>query len=192
MAGSVVNRVEQRRGGREQAVEEAALGVEHGLDVGHAPIAANREVRDVAAAASDAIEERTAALHVVRDLVGGRLEVVEKVELEIIDEAAGDFVGDAVLVRIVVGALAGGASRRSSAPSSTMPDGVTMRPPALAAASSGSTACNPISSFNAPTTNSRIENLPPCAKNGRTRRSGSTPATRDTSTVPFGNAVRVP
>ena len=61
-----------------------------------------------------------------------------------------------------------------------------MRPPALAAASSGSTACRPISSFSAPTTNSRIEILPPCAKNGRTRRSGSTPTTRDVSTVPSG------
>ncbi len=46
-----------------------------------------------------------AALHdVVRDLVRGGLEVVEQIELEIIDEAARNLVGDAILVRILVGA----------------------------------------------------------------------------------------
>ena len=56
-------------------------------------------------------------------------------------------------------------------------DGVVVTPPPCAEASSGSTDWRPISSFHAPTMNSRIEMVPPCAKKGRTRRSASTPAT---------------
>ena len=91
-----------------------------------------------------------------------------------------------------VGSSVGGASILSLAPSSTIPEGVVIRPPCAAATSSGSTACRPISFWKAPTTNSRIEIVPPWAKKGRTRRSGSTPATREVSTVPSGWAVMVP
>ena len=90
------------------------------------------------------------------------------------------------------GSGSGGASIESKAPSNTMPEGVTTLAPAWALARSGSLTSSPISLCNAPTTNSRIDIVLPCAKNGLTRRSGSTPCTFDVSTVPEGVAVMVP
>ena len=191
--GAVIDRMEQRLRGGEQVVEESALGVVRGLDVGHAPVTPEREGRRCGSSPHPiAVEERAAVLDVPRDLVGGRLEVVEQIEFEIVDEAARDFVGDAVLVRVLVGARGG---RALQAVQRAVEHHARRRhhaSPALAAARSGSTACSPISSLSAPTMNSRIEILPPCAKKGRTRRSGSTPTTRDVSTVPSGSAVRLP
>ena len=86
----------------------------------------------------------------------------------------------------------GGASILSSEPSSTIPEGVTTRPPALAASRSGSAASSPISLRNAPTRNSRMEMVLPSAKKGRTRRSGFTPLTCVVSTLPSGLAVIEP
>ena len=76
----------------------------------------------------------------------------------------------------------------SPAPFSTMPAGVMTRWPAAPAAVNRSTACSPISSLNAPTTNSRIEVVSPCAKNGLTRRSVFDAAQLLVSTVPLGRA----
>ena len=73
-----------------------------------------------------------------------------------------------------------------------MPEGVTTRSPAAARARSESTTSSPISFFIAPAMNSRMEMVPPCAKNGRTRRSGSTPRTLDVSTEPSPAAVMKP
>src|SRR5258705_165404 len=55
------------------------------------------------------------------------------------------------------GSLAGGASIRSSAPSSTMPEGVVTRPPALAVNKSGSAACISISFLRGPPMKSRVD-----------------------------------
>ena len=90
------------------------------------------------------------------------------------------------------GSLVVGLSTVSCVPSSTMPAGVVTCAPWAAAQRSGSTACSPISAFRAPTTNSRMEMVPPCAKKGRTRRSVSTPLTCDVSSVPLGLAVMEP
>ena len=103
-------------------------------------------------------------------LVVRGLEIVEQVELEMIDERGIDFVSVLRIGR-------GGGLILSFEPSSTMPDGVTTRPPALAVNRSGSVeASSPISLCNAPTTNSRMEIVEPSAKNGFTRRSVSTPS----------------
>lgn len=74
-------------------------------------------------------------------------------------------------------------------PMSSMPAGVTTSAPPAAASRSGSGDSSPISALKAPTMNSRIEMVAPCAKNGRTRRSVFTPSTSLVSTVPSGNAV---
>src|SRR5262249_33888163 len=87
------------------------------------------------------------------------------------------------------GLESGGASMASVDPSSTMPEGVTTRPPELAASMSGSAPSSPISFLKAPTRNSRMEIVLPSAKNGRTRRSGFTPSTFEVSSVPSGLAV---
>ena len=50
----------------------------------------------------------------------------------------------------------------------------------------------PISALKAPTKNSRIETVPPWAKNGRMRRSPLMPWTPEVSMVPFGLAMMVP
>ena len=64
MCRAIVDRTEPRRGGREQVVELAALGVVHRFDVRHPAVAADREIRDVAAAAPGLVEQRAAPVDV--------------------------------------------------------------------------------------------------------------------------------
>jgi hypothetical protein len=88
--------------------------------------------------------------------------------------------------------MAGGPSSLSALPVSAIPAGVTTSAPPAAAIRSGSQASMPISALSAPTKNSRIDTVPPCAKNGRTRRSGFTPSTPEVSAVPPGRPVTTP
>ena len=80
----------------------------------------------------------------------------------------------------------GAISILSMLPLSNMPEGVTTSPPPAARTRSLSKLSRPISALNAPTRNSRMEIVRPWAKNGRTRRSGSTPTTAEVLTVAVG------
>ena len=185
--------VERVAGGRRRHRVEVA---EVRLQVGDAAIGGDRERRPVAGGAADRRERRAAHRHrraVGRRHLRPRLEVVEQVELLEVDDALRDLVDDAVeRRRPSVGEPTGAISILSMLPLSNMPEGVTTSPPPAARTRSLSKLSRPISALNAPTRNSRMEIVRPWAKNGRTRRSGSTPTTAEVLTVPSALAVIEP
>ncbi len=97
-AARVGTRIEEGRRRREQMVEVPPLGVVDRFDVGHTAVAGEQEVLDVARSAADPLERfqsssRGRGLH-----VGRRLEVVQQVELEVVDDCGWHFVARDVAV----------------------------------------------------------------------------------------------
>ena len=159
-----------------RAIEIALVRIVNGLDVSDAAVAIDCKSAIWHDRAADAIEcgspgSRLGCLFVYR-----RLEVVQQVELEIVDDRGRDLIPDGLPCDTGVGSASGGTSTVSSLPFSAMPAGVITVPSSRSGCRPrGPSACRPISLFRAPMTNSRIDIVPPCAKNGRTRRSVSTP-----------------
>ena len=85
-ARAVADGPEDRRGGREETIEDAVDGIEDRLDVGHTPVVIELKVEHVATRAPDACKGPATLLGEGRLLVGAGLEVVEQVELEVIDD----------------------------------------------------------------------------------------------------------
>ncbi len=98
---AVGDRVEQRHRGRVEPVEDAALGIVSGVEIGDAAVVRDAEVLHVASRATYCAHERKAFVGARGRLAGAGLEVVEKIHLGVVEQRRIELVGDAVVIGVV-------------------------------------------------------------------------------------------
>src|SRR6185369_3467713 len=89
---AIVEALDHGARGCEQAIEVSLDRVVDGFDVGHAAIVIDLQVGDVAGSAPDAIENSSAEIRAGILFSEPRLEVVQKIEFEVIDNRRIEFI----------------------------------------------------------------------------------------------------
>ena len=83
----IVHSIEQGTRGREEAVENTALLIKNGFNVGHPAIAVDWEIGNMAFSTARFYKESAAMFGLPCLLVERRLEVVEQIKLHEVDQA---------------------------------------------------------------------------------------------------------
>src|SRR5947209_3698177 len=99
----VIHLMQKGCSGGKQVIEIAADGIISSLQVGDPAVMLDQQVGNMAGGAADLVKEPSAIEGLLGLLVDGRLEVMKKVELLMVHQAHGQFIGNAITIRISAG-----------------------------------------------------------------------------------------